>query len=136
MDSLPHAFEVHGVLDHDGAEAGPFRGGPPDDQDPPFRADQVLSRQLDRPGRGVGDPKLGVFEMSFTIIGHLESRSPEDRAHERGDALILGPESTASQPIILTTGMIMSEETSLEADVIVFDRANDVGSRLLSTSTL
>jgi hypothetical protein len=79
----------------------------------------------------------------YTVIAHIESRSGalfhgsedlrrkliEEAAALGGDALILGPEGRDSQPIILVTGMIMSEEKTLEADVIVFDRPQeDAGS--------
>jgi hypothetical protein len=89
-------------------------------------------------------------ETPYTVIAHIECHTDavfhdvedlrrklvEEAAELGGDALILGPESTESQPIILTTGMIMSEQKRLEADVIVFDRAKDTGGRSSSTSAL
>ena len=73
--------------------------------------------------------------QSYTVIAHIESKADAvfkshddlrarmigEAAELGGDALILGPESTESQPIILVTGMIMSEQKTLEADVIVFN---------------
>ena len=87
-------------------------------------------------------------ETPYTVIAHIECRTGtvfhdvddlrqkliEEAAVIGGDALILGSESKESQPIILTTGMIMAERTSLEADVIVYDRSDAVGDR--STSAL
>lgn len=83
-----------------------------------------------------------VPDCPYSVIAHVESRSSavfhgsddlrqkliEKAAEIGGDALILGPEEKNSQPIILTTGMIMSEEKILEADVIVFDRSEKSGS--------
>jgi hypothetical protein len=73
----------------------------------------------------------------YRVIAHIESKSRdvfhgfddlrrkliEEAAVLGGDALILGPEGTDRQPIFLVTGMVMSEERTLEADVIVFDRS-------------
>ena len=75
-------------------------------------------------------------ERPYTVIAHVECRTDAvfhgiddlrckliaKAAELGGDALILGPAKTESQPIILVTGMIMSESKGLEADVIVFDR--------------
>jgi len=86
----------------------------------PLEAVQVLDEPPDQP---------------YTVIAHIESRAKavfdsyedlrarmiREAAELGGHALILGPESTESQPIILVTGMIMSEEKTLEADVIVFN---------------
>jgi hypothetical protein len=74
-------------------------------------------------------------DCPYRVIAHVASRSDavfhgaedlrqkliEKAAELGGDALILHPEEKNSHPIILTTGMIMSEEKILEADVIVFD---------------
>ena len=74
-------------------------------------------------------------EESHTVIAHIESKAKavfdsyedlrarmiREAAELGGHALVLGPESTESQPIILVTGMIMSEQKTLEADVIVFN---------------
>ena len=76
-------------------------------------------------------------DCPYTVIAHLESRSDdvfhgydalrrklvEEAASLGGDALILGPEDSQSQPIFLVTGMIMSERKLLEADVVVFEGA-------------
>jgi hypothetical protein len=76
-------------------------------------------------------------DCPYTVIAHIESKSGdvfhgfddlrrklvEEAAVLGGDALILGPEDTDHQPIFLVTGMVMSEEKRLEADVIVFDRS-------------
>ena len=89
-------------------------------------------------------------ERPYTVIAHIECQTDavfhdvddlrrkliDEAAELGGDALILGPESTESQPIILTTGMIMSEEKTLEADVIVFDRADGAGRGSASMSAI
>jgi hypothetical protein len=81
-------------------------------------------------------------DCPYRVIAHVESRSDavfhgsedlrrkliEKAAELGGDALILGPEEKDSHPIILTTGMIMSEEKILEADVIVFDEPGEPNS--------
>jgi hypothetical protein len=81
-------------------------------------------------------------DCPYTVIAHIESRTGavfqgsddlrrklvEEAAALGGEALILGAEGRASHPIILTTGMIMSEEKTLEADVIVFERPDGDGS--------
>ena len=81
-------------------------------------------------------------DCPYTVIARIESRSDavfhgyddlrrklvEEAAELGGDALSLGAEDRDSYPIILTTGMIMSEEKTLEADVIVFDRPDGGGS--------
>jgi hypothetical protein len=86
----------------------------------------------------------------YTVIAHIESKTDavfksyddlrarmiEEAARLGGDALILGPESTESQPIILVTGMIMSEQKTLEADVIVFEPLDGVGGLSPSTNAI
>ncbi len=81
-------------------------------------------------------------DCPYTVIARIESRSDaifhsyddlrrklvEEAAELGGDALILGPEESDHHPIILTTGMIMSEEKMLEAEVIVFDHRGGAGS--------
>jgi hypothetical protein len=81
-------------------------------------------------------------DCPYTVIARIESKSDavfhgyddlrrklvEEAAELGGDALILGPEDKDSYPIFLTTGMIMSEEKTLEAEVIVFDRPEEAGS--------
>ena len=81
-------------------------------------------------------------DCPYTVIARIESKSDavfhgyddlrrklvEEAAELGGEALILGGEGRDSYPIILTTGLIMSEEKTLEAEVIVFDRAEDTGS--------
>ena len=81
-------------------------------------------------------------DCPYTVIARIESKSDavfhgyddlrrklvEEAAELGGDALILGPEDKDSYPIFLTTGMIMSEEKTLEAEVIVFDRHEEAGS--------
>ena len=81
-------------------------------------------------------------DCPYTVIAHVESKSDaifrsyddlrhrlvEEAAELGGDALILGPEESDHQPIFLVTGMVMSEKKVLEADVIVFDRAENAGS--------
>lgn len=78
-------------------------------------------------------------DCPYTVIAHIESQSDaifhshddlrrrlvEEAAELGGEALILGPEDSSHHPIFLATGMIMSEEKTLEADVIVFDRAEE-----------
>lgn len=80
-------------------------------------------------------------DCPYTVIAHIESRSDaiyhgfddlrrklvEEAAELGGEALILGPEGSDHQPIILVTGMIMSEQKRLEADVIVFDPVGGAG---------
>jgi hypothetical protein len=89
-------------------------------------------------------------EKPYTVIAHIECETDavfhdvddlrrkliEEAAELGGDALILGPESRSSQPIILTTGMIMSEQKGLEADVIVFDRSDGIGDDSPSANAL
>ena len=74
-------------------------------------------------------------EEPHTVIAHIESRSDgvftevddlrarliDEAARLGGHALILGPESTESQPILLAKGMIYADQTTLAADVIVFN---------------
>ena len=78
-------------------------------------------------------------DCPYTVIAHVESRSDavfhgsddlrrklvEEAAALGGEAVILGPEGRDSTPIILTTGMIMSESKTLEGEVIVFDRSGE-----------
>ena len=80
-------------------------------------------------------------DCPYTVIAHIESKSGavfhsyddlrrrliEEAAGLGGDALILGPEDSDHQPIFLATGMVMSEEKTLEADVIVFGQSEDAG---------
>jgi hypothetical protein len=89
-------------------------------------------------------------EKPYTVIAHIECQTDavfhgvddlrrklvEEAAELGGDALILGPASTESQPIILTTGMIMSEEKTLEAEVIIFFRLYGAHRDSGSTSAL
>jgi hypothetical protein len=81
-------------------------------------------------------------DCPYTVIARIESKSDavfhgyddlrrklvEEAAELGGEALILGGEDSDHYPIILTTGMIMSEEKTLEAEVIVFDPVEDTGS--------
>ena len=81
-------------------------------------------------------------DCPYTVIAHIESRTDavfhgsddlrrkliEEAAELGGDAVILGSETSDHEPIFLVTGMIMSEEKTLEADVIVFDRPENAGS--------
>lgn len=78
-------------------------------------------------------------DCPYTVIARIESKSDavfhgyddlrrklvEEAAELGGEALILGPEESDHHPIFLATGMIMSEEKTLEADVIVFDRTEE-----------
>ena len=78
-------------------------------------------------------------DCPHTVIAHIESKSDsifhsfddlrqkliEEAAALGGEALILGPEDSDHTPIFLVTGMIMSEEKALEADVIVFDPSEE-----------
>lgn len=80
-------------------------------------------------------------ETPYTVIARVESRTGaiyHDRqdlirklvaeaAALGGDALIVGPESTDSRPLFLATGMIMTEDKTLPAEVIVFDRPDEAG---------
>ena len=80
-------------------------------------------------------------ECPYTVIAHVESRSGaifhspddlrrklvEEAAELGGDALILGSVTTYDEPIFVATGMVMSQEKRLEADVIVFDRSETAG---------
>jgi hypothetical protein len=89
-------------------------------------------------------------EKPFIVIAHIECQTDavfhdvddlrrkliEEAAELGGDALILGTETTCDQPIILTTGMIMSEQKSLEGDVIVFRNSDDVGDDQPSANAL
>ena len=81
-------------------------------------------------------------DCPYTVIARIESKSDAvfhgyddlrrklvaEAAELGGEAVILGPEDSDHQPIFLVTGMIMSEEKTLEAEVIVFDRVEDAGS--------
>lgn len=81
-------------------------------------------------------------ECPYIVIARIEARSAtifhgtddlrqklvEEAAKLGGDALILGPEGKDSYPVFLATGMIMSEEKTLEAEVIVFDRPEEARS--------
>ena len=92
----------------------------------PPEAIEVLEEAPDRP---------------YIVIAHIESRSDAifrgyddlrrklvaEAAELGADALILGPEESDHEPIFLVTGMVMSEKKALEAEVIVFDRADDSG---------
>ena len=49
------------------------------------------------------------------------ARLVDEAARLGGHALILGPESTESQPILLAKGMIYADMTTLSADAIVFN---------------
>jgi hypothetical protein len=103
---------------------------------------QMLSRDLRPPCAPEAVEVLQEApDCPYRVIAHVESRSGavfhgsedlrqkliEKAAELGGDALILGPEEKDSYPIILTTGMIMSEERILQADVIVFDRSDRSG---------
>lgn len=54
----------------------------------------------------------GFDDLRLRIIGQA--------AQLGGDAVIVGPESTATEFIILTTGMIPSETKKLTGEVIIF----------------
>ncbi len=78
-------------------------------------------------------------EKPYTVIAHVECQTDavfhdvddlhrklvDEAAELGGDALILGAESACHQPIIVATGMIQAEGTTLQADVIVYDRSDD-----------
>ena len=80
-------------------------------------------------------------DCPYTVIAHVESKSDavfhgyddlrrrliEEAAGLGGDAVILGPRHSDHQPIFLATGMVMSEQKTLDADVIVFDRSEGAG---------
>jgi hypothetical protein len=73
-------------------------------------------------------------EQPYAVIAHVESqanvvfkgfddlraRIVDQAAKLGGDAVIVGPESTETEFIILTTGMIPSERKKLAGEVIVF----------------
>jgi len=75
-------------------------------------------------------------EAPYTVIARVQTRTGaiyhdekdllrklvEEAAALGGDALILGEGSTDSRPLFLVTGMIMTEDKTLPAEVIVFDR--------------
>jgi hypothetical protein len=86
----------------------------------PLETIQVLDEAPDQPHTVIAhiDSKADAV---FDSYDDLRARIIEEAAELGGHALILGPESTESQPIILATGMIMSERRTLEADVIVFN---------------
>jgi len=89
-----------------------------------------------RPARA--PDSIAVFEKApeqpYTVIARIESQTNtvfksfddlrakiiDQAAHLGGDAVIVGPESTKTEFIILTTGMIPSETKKLAAAVIVF----------------
>jgi hypothetical protein len=74
-------------------------------------------------------------DRPYTVIARIESKSDAvfrsfddlrtriiaEAAELGGDAVVLGPESTESDFIILVTGMIKSDRKKLAGDVIVFD---------------
>lgn len=74
-------------------------------------------------------------QQPYTVIAHIESRTDgvvtecddlrhrlvEEAARLGGHALILGPEATESQPILMAGGLIYAEQATLSADVIVFN---------------
>jgi len=89
-------------------------------------------------------------EEPYTVIAHIECQTDavfhdvddlhrkliDEAAELGGDALILGTESSCHQPVIVATGMIQARGTTLQADVIVYDRANDPGRRPAPTSAV
>jgi len=86
----------------------------------PPDAIETLAEAPDRPYAVIARIE-SKSDAVFDSFDDLRTRMIAEAAELGGDALILGPESRSSQPIILTTGMIMSEQKRLEADVIVFD---------------
>jgi len=70
----------------------------------------------------------------YTVIAHIESRTDgvvtecddlrhrlvQEAARLGGHGLILGPEITEEQPVLMAGGMIYADKTTLSADVIVF----------------
>jgi len=58
----------------------------------------------------------------FDSFDDLRRKMIVEAAMLGGDALILGPESSASTPIFNTVGFVMSERKDLTGEVIVFDR--------------
>lgn len=87
----------------------------------PPEAVQVLDETPDQPHTVIAHIESKAKAV-FESYGDLRARMIREAAELGGHALILGPESAESQPLILATGfLIMSEEKTLEADVIVFN---------------
>ena len=64
-------------------------------------------------------------ETLFDSFDDLRRKLTEEAAKIGGEAVILQPESTESNVIILPTGFINSETKQLVAEVIVFDRNSE-----------
>jgi len=80
---------------------------------------QVLNEAPDRPYRVIAriESKSNVVFKGFE---DLRNRIIAEAAQLGGEAVILGPESTESEFIILATGMVQSDRKKLAGDVIVF----------------
>jgi hypothetical protein len=79
----------------------------------------VLEQAPEQPYRVIArvETKAGNVFKGFV---DLRLRPIEQAAQLGGDAVIVGPESTTTEFIILTTGMIPSETKKLTGEVVVF----------------